>query len=507
VSPSSPDLRPLRFDDAADFQRLADVLKAADYTDRGVAALLGLGKARDISDRDLPWLLRATEPACPQATLIRLFLMGVAVAADEVQRAAAPMDLASWRAAGLVEIDGDEVRATVQLLPHRELVLAFDMPRHDRPLHPNHVMGVGASTLTLANLTVRHRSSLTLDLGCGCGFQAFLAAPHSDHVAAVDLNPRAVYFAEFNARLNGLANVECLQGSFFGPVEGRRFDLVVSNPPFVISPEARYIYRDAGMRADELARSIVCQVPPLLNEGGFCQVLCNWAHVAGQDGRERLAAWFAGTGCDAWVMSSDTLDAASYAAKWIKHTERDDSQGYAERFKLWTAYYERERIEAVSGGLITVRRRSGGQNWFQADEAPPSMFGDAGDSVLRRFALLDFLQAAPSDQALLAGHFLLSPDARLQQRFAPGDDGWTPVESQIQLMRGLGYSGEVDPLVADLLARCNGQRPLGELLAAWAVRLGQPLDKIAGPALAVIRRLIEHGFLLPVDVNNLGLAR
>ena len=45
------------------------------------------------------------------------------------------------------------------------------------------------------------------------------------------------------------------EGSMFEPVSGELFDLVVSNPPFVISPGHRYTYRDAGLPADDLGAS------------------------------------------------------------------------------------------------------------------------------------------------------------------------------------------------------------------------------------------------------------
>lgn len=60
----------------------------------------------------------------------------------------------------------------------------------------------------------------------------------------------------------------------------------------------KYIYRDSCMEADQIYQKIVRQAPQFLNEGGYCQMLCNWAENEGQDWRERLHRWFEGTGCD-----------------------------------------------------------------------------------------------------------------------------------------------------------------------------------------------------------------
>lgn len=75
-----------------------------------------------------------------------------------------------------------------------------------------------------------------LDLCTGSGFLAMTAASHgADPVVAIDVSQRALLSARMNARLNGL-QVEALRGDLFAPVGERRFDVIVSNPPYVPSP-------------------------------------------------------------------------------------------------------------------------------------------------------------------------------------------------------------------------------------------------------------------------------
>lgn len=93
----------------------------------------------------------------------------------------------------------------------------------------------------------------------------------------------------FNARLNGLSNIACLEGDLFGPVRGRMFDLVIMNPPFVISPEMKYIYRDSGMEADQVCQKIVRKVPRFLNEGGYCHILVTGRNMPGRTGENDCA--------------------------------------------------------------------------------------------------------------------------------------------------------------------------------------------------------------------------
>jgi SAM-dependent methyltransferase len=488
---------PVAFAQPSEFVRLRDLLGRTEFNERGVLEALGID-GRAISADDLALLLRRTGRATPLETLIRLFLIGVSVDERDVRRAIEPIRLEEWLFAGLVRQEHGAVAAQIQLLPHQGLWLAYDLPaRASAGPKPDYVMGVGGSSLTLANGTIRRRARWTLDLGTGCGFQAFLAARHSDRVVAVDRNPRSVRMAEFNARLNDLPNVECLEGDFFAPVREHTFDLIVSNPPFVISPESQYIYRDSGLRDDEVTRQIIREVPPRLVEGGFCQILCNWAHVAGQDWKDRLAAWFEGTGCDGWVLRCETMAADAYAAKWIRHTERDNPDEFARRFSRWVAYYEAEGIEAVSGGLITLRRRAASSHWFRADDTPDKMLGVAGESIAAGFAMQDFLEATQRDEVFLAQRFRVSPDARLLHRLAPATEGWRLEASELRLARGLAYTGAADPYVAQLLARCNGEHALGELVQGIAADLGVDPQQTVAACLDVVRRLVKLGFLLP----------
>ena len=158
-----------------------------------------------------------------------------------MRTAVAPLDLDELRALGLVESDARGVHALVRLSGYRGLVLAHD--RYDpqmATLSHDYVLDVNPTTVTLANLLVERQARTALDVGTGCGVLALLLASHTDHVVAVDTNPRALSFAAFNAHLNGLAHaVECRLGSLFEPVVGERFDLIACNPPYVISPDSQ----------------------------------------------------------------------------------------------------------------------------------------------------------------------------------------------------------------------------------------------------------------------------
>ena len=74
-----------------------------------------------------------------------------------------------------------------------------------------------------------------LDLGTGSGAIAVALAGERPQwqVTATDASPAALAVAAGNARTLGLANCEFLAGSWYAPLAGRRFDLIVSNPPYI----------------------------------------------------------------------------------------------------------------------------------------------------------------------------------------------------------------------------------------------------------------------------------
>ena len=149
--------------DHNDFRRMRDVLDAAGYTHTGVCALLQTPDIHSASDarQDL-WRWRARGDS-PLETLTRLFLLGLPVDASAVRRALLPMTLEQWQQARLLLVTGEQIRAAVHLLPvHGRDRLVYDFATRDRAqMRPDYVMGVGSSSRTLANLTVRRPGSNT----------------------------------------------------------------------------------------------------------------------------------------------------------------------------------------------------------------------------------------------------------------------------------------------------------------------------------------------------------
>jgi hypothetical protein len=374
---------------------------------------------------------------------------------------------------------------------------------HDRPapagaVRTDHVLGISASTVGLAGATIRRPIRAALDLGTGCGVQAVHAAEHSARVVASDLNPRAAACATLTMELNSLDSVVTVrEGDLFEAVGDETFDLIVANPPFVISPSGRYLFRDGGRPIDELCRMIVRDAPRHLDDGGHAQLLASWAHVRGEDWRERLASWFEGSGCDALVLEREALDPAAHAASWMRQTEAPDRW---DEFDAWLDYYESNGIEAIGFGLITMRKRAQGVSWFRAEEATHDIAMPCGDHLGAVFELADLL--ASHDDPMLRGLSLrVAPDVVLDERMQTTAEGWSVISRRLRQTSGLCYEADVDAAVATIVGACDGQRRLGDLLGEAAAGAGIDAGELASVAMPVVRRMIQQAFLLPVPAQ------
>jgi SAM-dependent methyltransferase len=465
-----------------DAPRVRDALSAAGWCVEALDDLLGT-TARTHLDRDeLAPVLRRTRDGSPLSTLARLFVAGV------------PVDAAAARAAGVptswLRPDGTAA-IRLQAVEHSgvEVTVPHDAGRAATGMHTDQVLGVGAASLTLAAATPRRTVRTTLDLGTGCGVQALLAEDHSTDVVATDRNPRAVGFTRLAAALAGI-DLDVRQGDLLAPVATDAFDLVVSNPPFVVSPTARYTYRDAGLDGDEVCRRLVQDLPAVLAPNGLAVLLVNWLHVAGEDGTERVRSWFDGTGCDGWVVQREIAAPEDYVTAWLRDT--DEGARFDELYDEWVDWFEARQVEAVAFGVLALRRRTAGAPSVVVDDVPQQVAPTWGDEVLDHFARRDALATD-----LLDVSWRLRDDVRLHQVATRDDDGWLVESQRLQQSTGLRWAGGTDEHGAALLAACDGTMPLRTLFSLLATGAGISESEAVDGGLPVVRRLVEQGFLVP----------
>ena len=514
----------------------------ADLADSGwgveaVAALLG--EAADAALRReirLP-ALRAVRAALadgpapsPVAVLTALFMLGEPVPATALDAALPRTAAAGAAAIGLVgEPDGAGcVRALVDLRPHEAVDdagevrwwVASDLGElvTGRALAPDHVLGVGGAGLTLAGLTPRTRVRTALDLGCGCGIQTLYLLRHAEHVVATDISVRALAFTAFNAALAGVSvtgapdagsepvlgsgRLELLHGSLLEPVVGRRFDLIASNPPFVLTPPAvreaglpLMEYRDAG---GPILPGLVAGLGEHLEPGAVAVMLGNWEHRGTGSWRDAVAAWVPEE-LDAWVIERELQDPVEYATMWLRDgglTPERDAEGFDAALEAWIDDFEARDVRGVGFGYLIVhrpwRRR---EPWRLLEEVTTSGQGTLGPHVAEVLEVRERL-AGLDDEAVADLHPLLAPDVTEERHLIPG-----AAEPTVILLRqggGLGRALQASTAVAALAGVADGELSVGQVASAVAAL--SELNATDGAALRVemveaARHLLAAGFL------------
>ncbi|MEO7329820.1 MAG: methyltransferase domain-containing protein [Minicystis sp.] len=181
------------------------------------------------------------------------------------------------------------------------------------------VMGFGETTIELCRASYPARPlESALDLGCGSGTAALVLASAVKRVVGTDINPRAVALARVNAALNGIGNVEFRVGDLFAPVAGERFDLVVSQPPFIPRPEGagEAVFLYGGARGDELSRSLLAQIEPHLGARGRAVLLIEWPELPGDPVPARVRAALGNEALEVIVLEAPLVSADEHAASY-----------------------------------------------------------------------------------------------------------------------------------------------------------------------------------------------
>jgi SAM-dependent methyltransferase len=486
-------------DDADGIAELRELLRREGYDAERIQAAMGERGGFTRDPADVPLYLRRLAPGEPLSTLVKLFVLDVAVPVPEAEAAFAPLTLDRLERMGVVGREGDGVRATVTLLPSGDLTIAFDQYRGDGAPRPDHVLGLSVSTRVLAALTIRRPVESALDVGTGSGVHALAAAQHAERVVGVDINPRALRFAEFNAALNGVSNVEVREGNVFDPVEGERFDLIVSNPPYVVSPESEFAYRDSGLPGDSFSEGLVRRLPEFLTEGGLGHVLVEWVHSADEHWSLAPRRWVDESGCDALILHYGSSDPLTYAGIWNAEL-RGDPAAFESALDRWVDYDRRLGIERIAWGGIVLRRRSGA-NWVKAISPGASRIGTAGEHLERLLVAHDFLASLNVEHGLLDGVFALPDDHRFDQTFTLSGGQGVLERSALRLEGGLRTECELDPFAVRIVALLDGRRPLHELMVEAAAEApGSPEpNEFVIQTLPTVAQLLELGLIVPVS--------
>ena len=476
-------------------QRIRDSFTACGFTVEGIATALGPVASGALAREERVPVTNAFPDAAvsPLATYVRLFILGDTVCAHPEVPVADLVDL------GLVSVKDMHLTPLREVRPYgddeHDLWVVSDLSHiTGRELAADHVLGVGGASMTLAHLTPRTRVTSAADIGTGCGVQALHLATHVGKIVATDISNRALKCAELSAALSDV-EFEARQGSFLAPLENQSFDLIVSNPPFVISPRAVFEYRDGGLRADEVGQQLVRDLPRHLNEGGIAVLLANWLHVRGENWRDRVHSWASGLGVQAWIVQRDVQDPTQYVSTWLRDAAAEREQLHDHAYAEWLAELEKLNAEAVGFGWIVLRKN--GTELITIEDHVGALRLPTGAEVLT--AMDAFVELEHMDAfAILGSAFTPAHGAliRPQQHFADGR--WLPGLSLVQQSGGWRAPVELDDVGAAVLQALDGHTPVGQVLEDLAQQTGLDLDEVLAGGLLTVRALLAQGLVVPV---------
>jgi len=488
-------------DDIPRLPALRNRFRDLGYTEETVARILGIPEVTDIRLDHYPVYRRRLASDVPLHDLIRLAVLQDALPADRIRSLFPEEAFAVLEATGVLVAGGEKAgRFGVSFYPCLDHLFATDhrfrTPLGDAdepPVEP--VMYLGPDSYLLARTTIRDEVERALDLCTGSGVQAILAARHAPQVTAIDLNPRAVLFTQFNAALNGVADrVLAAEGDLYGAeaVSGH-YDLITANPPFVPNPNPSLAYRD---ETGQVLEQIVGGLKARLTRTGRAQIVTTLIRRRGRLPSDPIEKWRARQDLNILFLNVGTDPASGYV---VAHNRRPFGQkwdDYVKETDTWLNAYERAGIEAVAGGVLIAapNRHPNGAPWIveQAGRMPKGPVGEAIGSYfqcLERVRPLLFIEEIwdrvpePAEGAELQSQVdLADPDRRVK----------THLGSPAVTARGV-FALTSD--VADLVFHMDGKRTVAEIVQKTAEIQSREPEEVAPEIFPVLLELAERGFV------------
>ena len=339
-------------------QRMAEELARCGYTLSNCAQRLGVFPRLGVNF--WPALRRNWTPLenDPVDTLLQLFIDGLAVSVDRLRRHVSAEWIDAVLETRLAEITGSTIQSKLCLFPCYGKYIVTDRAQKNTAV--NQVMWLWGESFILGGLVKRTPHRRAIDLGTGSDVHAILAADHCERVVAVDINPRALEFARFNAALNGAANIEFVLGDLFENVEST-FDLLLANPPYLPDSASRpgENFWSGGADGSELLRRIIHDLPVRLDRDGTAHIVALYPSPAGTSIKDQFADWLGGA-----VGDYDVLDHT-----WPVPNFQDllSEKPFAGDKSAWRF------------GLISLRPAQAGTGWWKQIGRGGIFFGEDGN--------------------------------------------------------------------------------------------------------------------------------
>jgi methylase of polypeptide subunit release factors len=472
----SQGVRPVNFlVDSADVSKLREAVSkiaGAGYSENSIKKRLGLDDLGTLQWRSIPiYRSECLADRDPLALAIELFLFQGTLTAHELDRLFAGSECDVLSRTGILEIDElGRTRARASLFPVGDRLIFSD---HAWPQLSNRrcsatpfdqVMWVGLDSRFLARCTIRRPFHAALDLCTGSGVHALLAAAHTEMVLAVDINPRAVACARFNAQSSGIANLDVAVGDLYEPARGRSFDLITANPPFVPSPFDNLLFRDGGRSGEDIQKRIIAGLPNYLAPGGIAQVVTELGECREESLGIRIRQWLNGAPMDIHILRLGEYTAAKYATG---HAQGDDYDAYLASVDEWASNLRAQNYLRVVSVVITFQWSDpvSGAPWDRVDEScPPSRY--AGAEIDAVFCTERFTRHADWQEVLKRSWLARTGSIALLDAHVLGSDVRGRAKACL-LGQALKIDHQLDPVEREILAHLKGRSYVPDLIKVF----------------------------------------
>ncbi|MEM7283591.1 MAG: class I SAM-dependent methyltransferase, partial [Pseudomonadota bacterium] len=394
-----------------------------------------------------------------------------------------------------VEVEDSVVRPQIVIVPKKDCLFlsdAFHLVAADAGSDFTLPASTNAADM-LSQFMFDTPVDRALDLCTGCGVHGLLATGFANHVLASDISANAVNFAATNALLNGRDNIEFVESDFFANIEHKDFDLIVTNPPFVIGPKQDFVYRDNPMDLDNLCGVLAQEACNFLKDGGYLQMLCEWVEIEGQRWEERLRGWLDPLPCDAWILRSQPRSPQDYVRSRLTDLSGPKTNLHTQ-LEEWEKYFTHHKVSAIHPGMIILRKRQG-NNWFHVHNLVDPPTGPVTGLIKDYMKACDTAAELSNDTQLLGAKLSLAEELELEQKFVRNDHQWQPRAALLTMQNALPVQGEMDLPVLALLNLFDGKKSTQNVIGEFAKASGAHLDELTPKLMPVLKVLIQRGFL------------
>jgi HemK-related putative methylase len=352
------------------FVKLRQRLTEIGYSPESVISRLQLSDVSALYPLDYRRLPRFVElldaRPSPLSTVIRLLLLGLPGQQDRAKAALGERGLLFCLECGLLSKDDSGIHAILSIVPFRHLLIATDKlfmnvdPDFVEPglSSDSCVWRIDRTTLIMSKALKKRKYKSVLELGCGSGVLSLLIAKKAEKVIGIDINPRAVNLAKFNAGLNGINNTIFTQGDLYQPMKGKKFDYIFSNPPSAPGL-VRAWNREGGATGREMVEDMLRGLEEHLTPGGVFQTTMHFGYRKKND----ITVWLQTVLPDK-SFSTRVLECSKPASSvdfalneaYQKAGPRD-FELFERTYKVYIEAFNRYGSEKVAFGLLTIERK------------------------------------------------------------------------------------------------------------------------------------------------------